>query len=59
VDEVAISSVVDVGARDRTDALRRALAEEISAYVARNPRSRDRFAEATSVMPGGNTRTVP
>ena len=40
------------------NALTCALAEEIAAYVARNPRSRDRFAEATSVMPGGNTRTV-
>jgi glutamate-1-semialdehyde 2,1-aminomutase len=58
VDEVAISSVVNVRATNPTNALTCALAEEISAYVARNPRSRDRFAEATSVMPGGNTRTV-
>jgi len=58
VDEVAISSVVDVRATNPTDAPTCALAEEISAYVARNPRSRDRFAEATAVMPGGNTRTV-
>jgi glutamate-1-semialdehyde 2,1-aminomutase len=53
-----MSSVGDVRATDPTDTLTCALAEEISAYVARNPRSRDRFAEATSVMPGGNTRTV-
>ena len=58
MDEVVISSVGDVRATDPDDALTCALAEEISAYVARNPRSRDRFAEATSVMPGGNTRTV-
>ena len=58
MDEVAISSVVDVRATNPTDAPTCALAEEISAYVARNPRSRDRFAEATAVMPGGNTRTV-
>jgi glutamate-1-semialdehyde 2,1-aminomutase len=58
VDEVVISSVGDVRSTDPADALTCALAEEISAYVARNPRSRDRFAEATSVMPGGNTRTV-
>jgi len=55
---VAITSVVDACATNPTDALTSALAEEISAYVARNPRSRDRFAEATAVMPGGNTRTV-
>jgi glutamate-1-semialdehyde 2,1-aminomutase len=35
-----------------------ALAEAKEAYVARNPRSFDRFVEATAVMPGGNTRTV-
>ncbi len=35
-----------------------ALAEARQAYVARNPRSLARFVEATSVMPGGNTRTV-
>jgi glutamate-1-semialdehyde 2,1-aminomutase len=51
-------SSVDVRATNPADALACALAEEISAYVARNPRSRDQFAEASSFMPGGNTRTV-
>jgi glutamate-1-semialdehyde 2,1-aminomutase len=36
----------------------RALALEIAAYVERNPRSFERHSAATSVMPGGNTRTV-
>ena len=35
-----------------------ALAEAKEAYVARNPRSLARYVEATTVMPGGNTRTV-
>jgi glutamate-1-semialdehyde 2,1-aminomutase len=58
VGEMASSSVGEVRATDPADALTCALAEEISGYVARNPRSRDRFAEAASVMPGGNTRTA-
>ena len=36
----------------------RALAQEIAAYTERNPKSFERFSAATSVMPGGNTRTV-
>ena len=43
---------------DATDAVNRALSEEMAVYAARNSRSRDRFAEATAVMPGGNTRSV-
>ncbi|HVZ09607.1 aspartate aminotransferase family protein [Rhodopila sp.] len=35
-----------------------ALAEAKEAYVARNPNSLARYVEATTVMPGGNTRTV-
>ena len=35
-----------------------ALTEAKEAYVARNPKSFARFVEATTVMPGGNTRTV-
>ncbi len=35
-----------------------ALAEARAAYVARNPQSLARHAEACAVMPGGNTRTV-
>jgi glutamate-1-semialdehyde 2,1-aminomutase len=35
-----------------------ALTEAKEAYVARNPKSFARYVEATSVMPGGNTRTV-
>ncbi|MFL5255891.1 MAG: aspartate aminotransferase family protein [Rhodopila sp.] len=35
-----------------------ALAEAKEAYVARNPKSLARYVEATTVMPGGNTRTV-
>ena len=35
-----------------------ALHEAKEAYIARNPKSLARFIEATSVMPGGNTRTV-
>jgi glutamate-1-semialdehyde 2,1-aminomutase len=35
-----------------------ALAEAKEAYVTRNPRSLARYVEATTVMPGGNTRTV-
>src|SRR6185436_5980425 len=34
-----------------------ALAAETAAYVARNPKSQERFEAATAVMPGGNTRT--
>ena len=36
----------------------RALTEEIAAYTERNPRSFERYSAATSVMPGGNTRSV-
>jgi glutamate-1-semialdehyde 2,1-aminomutase len=35
-----------------------ALAEAKEAYVTRNPNSLARYVEATTVMPGGNTRTV-
>ena len=35
-----------------------ALAEAVRVYAARNPASRDRFAQASRVMPGGNTRSV-
>ena len=35
-----------------------ALADAIRVYAARNPASRDRFAQASRVMPGGNTRSV-
>jgi glutamate-1-semialdehyde 2,1-aminomutase len=35
-----------------------ALADAVRAYAARNPASRDRFEEASRVMPGGNTRSV-
>lgn len=35
-----------------------ALNEAKEAYVVRNPNSMARYVEATSVMPGGNTRTV-
>ncbi|MFO1028031.1 MAG: aminotransferase class III-fold pyridoxal phosphate-dependent enzyme [Acetobacteraceae bacterium] len=35
-----------------------ALAEAKEAYVTRNPKSLARYVEATTVMPGGNTRTV-
>ena len=35
-----------------------ALAEAKEAYVARNAKSLARYIEATTVMPGGNTRTV-
>ena len=41
-----------------SDAASRALAQEIAAYTERNPRSFERFSAATSVMPGGNTRSV-
>lgn len=34
------------------------LAEAKETYVARNPKSLARYVEATTVMPGGNTRTV-
>jgi glutamate-1-semialdehyde 2,1-aminomutase len=34
------------------------LAGAIRAYAARNPASRDRFEQASRVMPGGNTRSV-
>ena len=33
------------------------LDEEIAAYAARNPRSRETFARAKASLPGGNTRT--
>ncbi len=46
-----------MGGGANTD-LAEALAEARAAYVARNPRSAARFAEATLVMPGGNTRSV-
>jgi glutamate-1-semialdehyde 2,1-aminomutase len=35
-----------------------ALADAVRVYAARNPASRDRFAQASRVMPGGNTRSV-
>src|ERR1700761_4270380 len=35
-----------------------ALNEVKEAYVARNPKSLARYVDATTVMPGGNTRTV-
>jgi glutamate-1-semialdehyde 2,1-aminomutase len=41
-----------------SEAASRALAQEIAAYAERNPRSFERYSAATSVMPGGNTRTV-
>jgi glutamate-1-semialdehyde 2,1-aminomutase len=41
-----------------SDAVGRALADEMSAYAARNPKSRQRFDAAARVMPGGNTRTI-
>src|SRR5258708_1714734 len=34
------------------------LADAVRVYAARNPASRDRFAQASRVMPGGNTRSV-
>jgi len=41
-----------------SDAVSLALAEEIAAYTARNRKSLESFSSATSVMPGGNTRSV-
>jgi glutamate-1-semialdehyde 2,1-aminomutase len=46
------------GVRSRSNSLEDALAEARAAYVARNPRSQAVYEEATSFMPGGNTRTV-
>lgn len=40
------------------DALTRVLTGAREAYVAANPRSRDRFITAARYLPGGNTRTV-
>lgn len=40
------------------DDLRRAVEHEAAAYAARNPTSQARYLEATTVMPGGNTRSV-
>src|ERR1700722_14049502 len=42
----------------RNASVEAALNEAKEAYVARNPRSLARYVEATTVMPGGNTRTV-
>lgn len=41
-----------------SDAVSLALAEAIAAYTARNQKSLESFSSATSVMPGGNTRSV-
>jgi glutamate-1-semialdehyde 2,1-aminomutase len=51
-------STPNAPAADVVDTVNRALADEMAAYAAGNPRSHDRYAEATAFMPGGNTRSV-
>jgi glutamate-1-semialdehyde 2,1-aminomutase len=52
----------ETGLRDATGPrnanIEAALNEAKELYVARNPKSLARYVEATTVMPGGNTRTV-
>ena len=55
---VAMKFVAAADGAVAPDTASRVLAVQTSAFAAGNPKSRERFHAATSVLPGGNTRSV-